>query len=131
MIPVEHKEAVIGTGIAFMRSITETYGSDEGMKLWDVIASTLDPDVKGEIFFALLTGNINGEIRVTGLTSGGSNNYIQCIKTVREVTGWGLKEAKDFVDYVRDGQSKVIPVNTAANREQYVRKLRDNGMVVQ
>jgi len=58
MIPVEHKEDVIQSGINFMRAITSAYGTDEGIKLWDTIANTLDTDVKGEIFFAMLTASI-------------------------------------------------------------------------
>ena len=64
MIPAEHKEDIIQSGINFMRVITEAYGTDEGMKLWDTIATTLDPDVKGQIFFAMLTGDYNGIINV-------------------------------------------------------------------
>ena len=65
MIPAAYKEDIIQIGINFMRSITEAYGTDEGMKLWDTIASTLDPDVKGEIFFDMLTGDYNGIINST------------------------------------------------------------------
>ena len=64
MIPAEFKEDIIQSGINFMRVITEAYGTDEGMKLWDTIATTLDPDVKGQIFFAMLTGDYNGIINV-------------------------------------------------------------------
>ena len=56
-IPAEHRHDIIQSGIDFLRSITEAYGSEEGMKLWDNIAGTLDPDVKGSIFFAMITGN--------------------------------------------------------------------------
>jgi hypothetical protein len=45
MIPSEHKAEIITTGINFMRAITEAYGSDEGMRLWDTIATTLDSDI--------------------------------------------------------------------------------------
>ena len=65
-IPVEHKEAIVGSGLEFMRSITSCYGSEEGMKLWEVIAGTLDPSVKGEIFFAMITGEYNSNLRVSG-----------------------------------------------------------------
>ena len=62
MIPAAYKEDIIQSGINFMRSITEAYGSDEGLRLRDTIASTLDPDVKGEIFFAMLTGDHCGAV---------------------------------------------------------------------
>ena len=67
MIPEEHKAAIITSGISFLRSITEAYGSDEGMKLWDAIADTLDPSVKGEIFFAILRGEYQDHIILKGV----------------------------------------------------------------
>jgi hypothetical protein len=63
MISDENMDAIVSDGIAFIRSITTAYGSETGMELWDTIANTLDPDVKGKIFFALLTGT--HEDRVT------------------------------------------------------------------
>ena len=59
------KASIVQSGISFMRSITEVYGSDEGMKLWDTIADTLDPQIKGHIFFAMITGEFNHMIAGT------------------------------------------------------------------
>ena len=36
-----HKEAIICNGLSFMRSVTECYGAEKGMELWDQIATTL------------------------------------------------------------------------------------------
>lgn len=96
MIPEQNKEDVISNGIAFMRSITEAYGVDEGMKLWDTIANTLDADVKGKIFFAMLTGDYQGRISVADCHN--SADRVGMIKAIRAVTGMGLKEAKDLCD---------------------------------
>lgn len=106
MIPAEHKEDLISSGINFLRSITEAYGTDEGLKLWDQISSVIDPDVKGQIFFALLTGEYNGIITVGSFQPG--SNKITMIKTIREVTHLGLKEAKDLVEMISTGQSVKI-----------------------
>lgn len=108
MIPVEHKEDIIQNGINFMRSITEAYGTDEGMKLWDVIASTLDPDVKGQIFFAMLTGDYNGVVSITSFEGA---DRINRIKAIRTVTGHGLKEAKDLSDLLDSGKKITLKVN--------------------
>ena len=110
MIPSEHKQDVIQSGMNFMRAITEAYGTDEGMKLWDSIASVLDPDVKGQIFFAMLTGDYTNMIHVTGHQVGADR--VRMIKAVRSVDrrGIGLKEAKDLVEgapkTVKEGLSK-------------------------
>ena len=98
MIPEDHKTAVISNGLHFMRSITEAYGADEGLKLWDTITNTLDPDVKGQIFFAMITGTHNDTILLSSVYTGA--DAVSCIKEIRNWTGYGLKEAKDIVDYV-------------------------------
>lgn len=127
MIPAEHKQDVIQSGINFMRSITEAFGTDEGMKLWNTIAETLDPDVKGQIFFALLTGEYNGIITLTGAMA--SANKIALIKAVRSVSGMGLKEAKDVCDELCSGKPQKLTVEPK-NRNIALRELRDAGFYV-
>jgi ribosomal protein L7/L12 len=111
MIPAEHKVDIIQSGMNFMRAITEAYGIDEGMKLWDGIASVLDPDVKGQIFFAMLTGEYNHVINVTGHIMGADR--VRMIKTIRTVDkrGLGLKEAKDMCDLLSSGKPFKIEVD--------------------
>ena len=62
-ISSDQMEAIIGDSIAFIRSITNVYGSEKGMELWETIADTIDPVIKGKVFFAILTGT--HEDRVT------------------------------------------------------------------
>ena len=127
MIPPEHKQDVIQSGINFMRSITEAFGTDEGMKLWNTISETLDPDIKGQIFFALLTGEYNGIITLTG--SQVSANKVALIKAIRSVTGVGLKEAKDVCDNLWSGKPQKLNVDPK-NRNLALRELRDAGFYV-
>ena len=102
MIPEGHKTSVISNGLHFMRSITEAYGADEGLVLWEQITSVLDEDVKGQIFFAMITGQYNDRILLKGLTQYASNNAVACIKEIRTWTGLGLKDSKDIYDRLRD-----------------------------
>ena len=127
MIPTEHKQDVIQSGINFMRSITEAFGTDEGMKLWNTIAETLDPDIKGQIFFALLTGEYNGVVTLTGAMQ--SANRVALIKAVRSVSGLGLKEAKDVCDRLCEGKPQKLNVEPK-NRNLALRELRDAGFYV-
>ena len=127
MIPTEYKQDVIQSGINFMRSITEAFGTDEGMKLWDTIADTLDPDIKGQIFFALLTGEYNGIVTLTGAMA--SANKVALIKAVRSVSGLGLKEAKDVCDRLWEGKPQKLNVEPK-NRNFALRELRDAGFYV-
>jgi len=119
MIPEEHKGQILNSGIGFIRDITEAYGADKGMELWEQIASVLDPDVKGEIFFAMLTGHQAGKIAIRGYAPG--SDFIRIIKAIRAVGDMGLKEAKDLWDQLKLGQTVWIDVKTvssmSANRQ--------------
>lgn len=127
MIPAEHKTEIIQSGMNFMRSITTAYGVDEGMKLWDTIASTLDPDIKGSIFFAMLTGEYNDRITVQSVIPGA--NKVWMIKSIRTVSGLGLKEAKDIADDVLSGKTVTIKCDPK-NRSQALFELRNAGFHV-
>jgi hypothetical protein len=108
MIPEEHKNTVISSGLQFMRSITEAYGADTGMELWSQITSVLDPDIKGQIFFAMVTGSHNDIIYAKNVEI--HSNAVACIKEIRNWTGLGLKEAKDAFDNMRAGRTTRLTV---------------------
>ena len=127
MIPAEHKQEIIQSGINFMRTITDAYGTDEGMKLWDTIASVLDPDVKGQIFFSMLTGEFNGIVTIHSSTP--HANKIWLIKALRSVGGYSLKEAKDLCDSLESGGSIKLNVDPK-NRHNALRELRGAGFNV-
>lgn len=103
MIPTNHKEQLVYSGINFLRSITEAYGCEEGFKLWEKIASVLDSDLKGQIFFALLTGEQNHVINV--FSRGPGSNKVKVVKAIRTVTGFGLKESVDLCNELDSGKS--------------------------
>jgi hypothetical protein len=129
MIPAEHKQDIIQSGINFMRSITDAYGTDEGMKLWDSIASVLDPDVKGQIFFAMLTGEYNGIISISGHQPGA--NRVTMIKAIRTIDKRqpGLKEAKDMSDILSTGKPIKLEVDPK-QRVWAMNELRKAGFYV-
>lgn len=123
MIPAEHKESVISAGLEFMRSITECYGTETGMKLWDDIASTLGNDVKGEVFFAMISGEYTTKLKVSGTV----NDRIASIKAIRSFTGLGLKEAKDLSDEMQSGKTVYIKILDPKFRTNAIRELRSVG----
>lgn len=127
MIPSDYKQDIIQSGINFIRSITEAYGTDEGIRLWENIANVLDPDIKGQIFFALLTGEYNGIITISGCAA--HANKVAMIKAVRSVSGLGLKEAKDICDEMLCGKPQRLNVNPK-NRNQCLNELRSAGFFV-
>lgn len=127
-ISEEHMNAIVSDGIAFIRSITTAYGSDTGMELWDTIANTIDPDIKGKIFFAMLTGSHEDRVTLSGAVAG--TNKINCIKIIRQYTGLGLSESKNAYENASDyGQKVPLKVNPKYRRE-FIDELRLNGMIV-
>lgn len=128
MIPENHSTAVISTGLHFLRAITEAYGPDEGMRLWETIANTLDPNVKGQIFFAMLTGTHNDTVVVRGVNLNGVDK-VKCVKEIRNWTGLGLKEAVDAVNQVDSGNVARLTVKPAEHHRAVV-SLRNVGFVV-
>lgn len=127
MIPAEFKQDIIQSGINFMRSLTEAYGTDEGMKLWNSIADTLDPDVKGQIFFAMLTGEFNGIITISSFQPG--SDRISMIKAIRVVSGLFLKDSKDLIDELAGGKTIKINCNPK-QRTEALAELRNAGFNV-
>lgn len=127
MIPADHKEDVIQSGINFLRSITEAYGNDEGMQLWENIAKILDPDVKGQIFFALLTGQYNGIINIH--SSVPNANKVWRIKALRAVANLSLKEAKELCDTLDSGKAIKLNVDPKT-RNSALSELRNAGFHV-
>lgn len=89
--------AVVTSARTFIKNLCETYGSQQGMAVWDHIRQGLGEQIASDIFLGMLTST--GEIRITYI----GDRYIEAIKEVRVLTGWGLKEAKDFCDRIKSG----------------------------
>ena len=121
----ENRRQLISDGIAFMRSISDQYGTEAGLQLWDRICEVLDPNVKGEIFIAMLTGDTRSKITISCSPDQYTTYRIPHIKAIREVTGLGLKEAKDLSDFMVNGQPVSINVKEGLSR-QYARDVLKN-----
>jgi hypothetical protein len=118
-IPKNHETDILQSGIHFIRAITEAYGAEEGMKLWDTIASTLDPDIKGKIFIAMLLGEYNDclTIQLDMVKYRTHVPRVEGIKAIRTVTGLGLKEAKDIHDNMAMGKVEKITIKPTLRAE--------------
>jgi ribosomal protein L7/L12 len=117
------KDEVLNSSMNLMRTITDIWGAERGMELWDSIATTLGQDVKGAIFFAMLTGEGLGDVILTKVNT---NQAIETIKAIRAATGMGLKEAKDTYDAARDkgfAKFSVYPKERVA----FLKQLRNIG----
>jgi len=132
MIPQEHKGRIIQDGIHFLTAISQAYGAEEGMKLWERIAEVLDPSVKGDIFFAMLTGQYNDRIYAKldqSIPQVASANKIAVIKCIRTYTSLGLKEAKDLTDLMLFGNKVEMTLEKPYQRSDFIRELKNLGIL--
>lgn len=98
MIPQEHREQLVGTSISFIRVVTEIYGNEKGMELWATIADTIDSELKGQVFFSMLTGEFDNTVVIQPTPQ--IPDQIALVRTLRSITGLGLKEAKELSDKI-------------------------------
>ena len=97
MNPPDTMDMVVRDGIRFLQSLTIHYGQEEGLRIWDGIGEVVGQDVKGRIFFTMITGE--APTRVGFLTTTAADGYaVPIIKAIRGSTGLSLKEAKDAYD---------------------------------
>lgn len=130
MIPEDHRELIVRNSILFLQTITSAYGSEKGMEIWSEIADKVDASLKGEIFKALLTGELSGFIRIRGLT--GAFNRVILIRTVRnyDKRRLALKEAIALVDQVINGYSINIEIEKLSERHMIAEKLSEVGFLM-
>lgn len=122
----EDLEQIIPAGLEFIRVITQVVGPERGMELWDSMSQCLGDDVKGQIFFAMLTGETG--TKVTMLRPGARDMKVNIIKTVRSYSGLGLKESKDLVDRLDGGWAVDFVVEDYRQRSHCLQALRQLGV---
>ena len=91
----QKQQSVVDSSISFIAAMTEVYGSDTGLEIWDRVSATLGDDARGHIFFTMVTGASDFK-RVCRVTDYPSHQKVAFIKVIRTATGMGLKEAKDL-----------------------------------
>ena len=114
------KEELLKNGMTFMRTITEIWGAEQGMLLWEKIGEGISQDLKGALFFAMLTGEVKQDVKLSKIDS---NHCVDIVKAIRYATGASLKEAKDVYDTVRDkgAVSFFVPPDRRSNLVQDLR----------
>lgn len=123
---IDSLDEVIFDGIRFMESIARHYGAERSIELWNKMGEAFGDEVKGKVFFAMLTGESSDRIRIS---RGTCNQAVAAIKTIRLATGMGLKEAKDAWDLTAI-KTVVIDGVQRELRNDFVRDIRALGMRV-
>lgn len=121
----ESLEEVIFDGIRFLESLTRHYGAEKGMEVWDKMGEAVGDDVKGKVFFSMLTGESSNRVRIQ---KGDCIQAVSAIKAIRMGTGLGLKDAKDAYDL--SGVKTVTLEVAHEEKRDMVKTLRGIGMKV-
>ena len=118
-------DEVVFDGIRFLESLTRHYGPEKGMAVWEKMGEAVGDEIKGKVFFSMLTGESSNRIRIQ---AGTCTEAVAAIKAIRIGTGMGLKEAKDAWDL---SKIKVVTLDVAHEEKRgVVNTLRNIGMVV-
>lgn len=120
----EEFDNVVFDGIRFLESLTRYYGAERGMEIWEAMGPAMGQDVKGQVFFGMLTGESSNRMRVS---RGTCTEAVAAIKAIRLATGMGLKEAKDAWDLTAV-KTVVIENVQRELRSDFVREIRRLGM---
>lgn len=121
-----HYEQIIVDGIHLLESIGRYYGPEKSIEIWDKMGEAMGPDIKGRVFFALLTGSAGDRVHIQ---RGNCDQAVTAIKAIRYGTNMGLKESKDAWDASAVRTVMLQCVNSAVQKEM-VRELRNIGMRV-
>ena len=123
---IDSLDEVVFDGIRFLESLTRHYGPEKGMAVWEQMGEVLGDEVKGKVFFSMLTGESSNRVRIL---AGACNQAVAAIKAIRAGTGYGLKEAKDAWDLSKDKQV-VLETSDRESKRVMVRELRQLGLIV-
>jgi ribosomal protein L7/L12 len=116
---------VITDGIRFLQSLTQHYGAERGMEVWEKLGEVMGPEIKGQVFFSMLTGETPTQVRIR---AGSCTEAVAAIKAIRNATKMGLKEAKDVWDLSKTHEVLLKNVQREI-RSEFVHTLRNLGMI--
>ena len=120
----EQEASIIPAAVYFLRALTTSLGPEVGLHVWDQINATIGNDIKGKVFFAMLTGSVGTDIILRGHRSGQTvTNKVEIIRAIRAVSGQGLYEAKQVADALLAGSEQRIQSQSFELRDLNVKKL--------
>lgn len=122
----EAYQEIIFDGIRFLESIARYYGPEKSIDIWDKMGEAMGPDIKGEVFFSMLTGVGGKRVHIQ---RGTATKAVDCIKAIRHGTGYGLKEAKDAWDLC-NYKTVALECHATESQKAMIRELRNLGIRV-
>lgn len=124
-------EEVIQTGIAFIRALTEYHGADQGIRLWNAISQHVDPNLKGQIFFSMLTGSCGGQIIISARRSDADKiALLKALRSTGDPNSLGLKEAMALLKEIDEHHRTIRITVKPSKRTATVYNLRAAGFIL-
>ena len=120
------EDDVVMDGIRFLETLARVYGSERAQEVWQGMGREIGNDIKGRIFFAMLTGETSNRVF---FSRGTCDQAVSAIKAIRVSTGLGLKEAKDLWDLSNVKTVSADVLDRGCYR-QLTRELRELGMKI-
>lgn len=118
MVPEEHQSDLVDAGLRFLQVLNTIYGSEKSMEMWTTISDTVDEDLKGLIFSAMLSGKSAGPITIKDAHS--TIDRILLVKTIRtwDKRVLSLGDSKAMMEKLLDrGEAIKVEVSYHRNRE--------------
>lgn len=136
-IAAEDRQSLINEGIAFMRTILNTFGDERGSEIWRAMSAVIDPVFEQEVFMSMLSGNLGLVVEFTVVGTApkdGSDpqwrtNQVAVIKAIRRATGLGLYESKNLWDESKKRWTRIKALDPTRRRE-FFDEMRVYGVAV-
>jgi hypothetical protein len=121
---------LIHSGIMFLRDLSQYYGDERAMKLWEELRDGMGREVQNAILMTMLRGNYSRQATVTMSVPREYTKFIEAIKNVRQASGYGLKDAKDFVEMVSDKGPQILKLKDDVEVRGFVQNMKNCGFHV-
>ena len=112
-----------------LRDITKYYGDEQGMVMWRSLKEGMGEDLQNAVLLGLLRG-IKYDLKIRTHAPKEGRMFINAIKSVRHVTGYGLKDAKDFMDQVENVGYSTLSISPEADVEEFIKEMTYAGYEV-
>ena len=112
-----------------LRDITKYYGDEQGMKMWRSLKEGMGEDLQNAVLMGLLRG-IKYDLKIRTHAPKEGRMFINVIKSVRHATGYGLKDAKDFMDQVENVGYSTLSVSPECDVEEFIKEMTYAGYEV-
>ena len=125
----EFPTSLIVSARNLLRDITKYYGDEQGMVMWRSLKEGMGEDLQNAVLLGLLRG-IKYDLKIRTHAPKEGRMFINAIKSVRHVTGYGLKDAKDFMDQVENVGYSTLSISPEADVEEFIKEMTYAGYEV-